>query len=112
MGGIGQDVMSKWPFLYGATTLKLPQDALASIPQLITGQLSVSVQDANGTTLDATGAGGAGAELHRGRGGRRAAAATGAGRARLRRMAGAGAAAAGAGSDCWALANCGGPAVG
>lgn len=52
---IPADVMGRYPHLYGCTLLEVPQEALDMVPDLLRGQLAVSVHSASGAALDATG---------------------------------------------------------
>ncbi|GFR45769.1 hypothetical protein Agub_g7223 [Astrephomene gubernaculifera] len=50
-----QAAVKRFPHLYGCTALRVPQEAVDRIPELVTGQLLVSVHDARGAALDSTG---------------------------------------------------------
>jgi hypothetical protein len=52
---IPPEVMSRYPFLFGCTTLRIPAEHVAKATKMVTGQLAASVADANGMALDATG---------------------------------------------------------
>ncbi|EFJ43973.1 hypothetical protein VOLCADRAFT_118899, partial [Volvox carteri f. nagariensis] len=49
------DAIKRFPHLYGTTPLVVPPEAAARVSELVTGQLLVSVHDAMGGALDATG---------------------------------------------------------
>ncbi|GLC65145.1 Cytochrome c oxidase subunit 1 [Pleodorina starrii] len=49
------DAIKRFPHLYGTTPLVVPPEAAARVSELVTGQLLVSVYDANGEALDGTG---------------------------------------------------------
>jgi pullulanase-type alpha-1,6-glucosidase len=53
--GLSRDVLARFPHLVGYTALRLPDDALARVPELLKGQLAVSVTSAEGRLRDATG---------------------------------------------------------
>lgn len=49
------EVLARFPHLAGSLALRLPQDAMAWLRTLLRGQVAVSVQDAQGRVLDASG---------------------------------------------------------
>ncbi len=53
--GAPADVLARFPHLAGLTALRLPADARAWVRTLLRGQVAVSVEDASGAVVDATG---------------------------------------------------------
>lgn len=49
------DAVKRFPHLFGTTALVVPPEAVERISELVTGQLLVSMHDATGVALDATG---------------------------------------------------------
>ena len=52
--GLSRGILARFPHLKGAKALRLPDDALDSMPGLLKGQLAVSMSGADGALLDAT----------------------------------------------------------
>ena len=53
--GLSAEVKSSFPHLKGLAALRLPEDALSLVPELLKGQLAVSVIGEDGGLVDATG---------------------------------------------------------
>ncbi|MGE5223824.1 MAG: pullulanase-type alpha-1,6-glucosidase, partial [Omnitrophica WOR_2 bacterium] len=51
--GPGQDLEKKFPHLSGFTTLKLPTGALQEVPQILRGQMAISILDRKNNLVDA-----------------------------------------------------------
>lgn len=53
--GLSSEIKGDFPHLKGLAALTLPEDALGLVPELLKGQLAVSVVDSDGRLVDATG---------------------------------------------------------
>lgn len=54
-GGPGDEIAARFPHLKGHTTLRLPETALAKVPEMLRGQVAVTALDPSGRVLDSTG---------------------------------------------------------
>ncbi|NNE43494.1 MAG: DUF3372 domain-containing protein, partial [Gemmatimonadetes bacterium] len=54
-GGLTEEARAKFPHLASLRTFRLPDDAVAAAPELLRGQLAVSLADSDGQLQDATG---------------------------------------------------------
>jgi len=54
-GGPGAEILARFPHLTGFTTLKLPAEALAAVPEILRGQAAVTALDPSGRVIDSTG---------------------------------------------------------